>query len=265
MAHFLRDQKVENITITEELVTQVSNILETKIELMNKENDAAKKMLISYIIRFDNKGYRVFTLEDLLHHFHQGSKIDRIIFSLESSESITSSRAIGAFIELRLDSIEPNSSNLTVTSDENDWVDASFSSIHDVLINFKNRSYIFRSNWMHFSIQIVGVIFGFLLSLWAAVKISPNINIENSLIISFLFVILIFSNSWTYISQKINDLVHTTFPSLQFIRPNKDKTHWLMQTIIGGIIVAFTLYLLGSGFSYIGEVIGGLINTDLSK
>lgn len=169
MAYFLRDQQISNITVTEDLLTQVSAIFEGRWQQLNNSNNREqtpeKEMFISYIIRFDNKGYRVFTLDDLLKYFRQGNIIERILFTIESSESIRLSRSIGTVMELRLDKIDPNTCFLMVTADDGDWVDASFSAIYDVLVKFKNHNSFARSEWTRLGVQIIGVTLGFMLSL----------------------------------------------------------------------------------------------------
>jgi DNA-binding transcriptional MerR regulator len=92
-----------------------------------------KKYRRIFTIRFDGKGYRVYTLEDLLLHFQQAKEVERIIFSLETGQSILTNRNTGTVMELRLDQKNPNSCTVLVTSDDRDWVDASFAAIQDIL------------------------------------------------------------------------------------------------------------------------------------
>src|SRR5574341_1633629 len=97
-------------------------------------------------------------------------------------------------MELRLDNKEPNASILQVSSDHGDWVDASFAATKDVLSKARNRSAWMRGAWSQLAIQLGGVFAGFLVSLWAAVRMSPLIAIDNAFFITFLFVLLVFSN-----------------------------------------------------------------------
>lgn len=158
---------------------------------------------LTYIIRFDNKGYRVFSLEELLDYFRQADYVERILVTLESRASLQSSRNSGSLMELRLDYLEPKTCFLTVTSDARDWVDSSFSAAKEILGRHENWNGWARSAWTHLVIQILGVFVGFLISLWAASKISPNLSIDNAFLISFFLVLLIFSSLWTYINQSL--------------------------------------------------------------
>ncbi|MEK6771308.1 MAG: membrane domain protein, partial [Pseudomonadota bacterium] len=172
MAHYLRDERVTNLSINADNLAQLSAVFADRADALNakvpENDDSGKKAFLTYIIRFDNKGYRVFSLEDLLRYFRLAKEVERVLFTVETGESLRSNRLIGTYLELRVDEKDPNACFLAVTSDDKDWVDASFSAVQDVLIKCKNRNGWARSAWTHFGVQIVGVTFGFILSLWAA-------------------------------------------------------------------------------------------------
>jgi hypothetical protein len=58
-------------------------------------------------------------------------------------------------------------------------------------------------------------------------------------------VLLLFSNLWSQISQKLGGLAQRAFPIINFYRPRQDRLHWLYQAIVAGIVVGVTLYILG--------------------
>lgn len=266
MAHYLRDEQVTNLSINTDNLTQLSAVFADRANALNakitESDDTGKKAFLTYIMRFDNKGYRVFSLEDLLRYFCLAKEVERVIFTVETGESLQSNRTIGTYLELRLDEKEPNTCTLVVASDDQDWVDASFSAVQDVLIKCKNSNGWARSAWTHFGVQIVGVTLGFILSLWAAAKIAPRLAIENAFIFSFLFVLLIFSNSWTYLNQRVLYLFSSVFPNMKFYRPDKERLHWLMQAIIGGIVFAIVMYILGQVFIFILDILSGFMHKD---
>ena len=246
MARFLRDQIISNITVTKESVKEISDLFLGILDQYNINLDPQKTqnkiLYVSYIIRFDDKGYRVFFLEELLEYFHQGKKVGRIIFTIENLESLHSNRQFGTFVELRLDSFDPYSSNLMVSADEKHWVDSAFSAVKDVLKNFKNFNKFARSEWTRFLVQMIGVALGFFVSWWAASQISPSINIQNSFVICLLSAFLIFSNLWGYLNQQILKYINFQFPNIKFFRRDIDKTHWLKQGLvitIGGTLIIF--------------------------
>lgn len=263
MAHFLRDQHISNISITEENLIQLSALFSERREALNislsDEEMTDQRAFLTYIIRFDNKGYRVFSVDDLLKYFRLAKSVERILITVETVESLRSSRAIGTSLELRLDEKDPNTSFLTATSDDKDWVDASFSAVQETLAKYKNRNRWVRTAWTAFGVQLVGVILGFLLSLWAATKIAPKLTVESSFIFSFLFVLLIFSNTWTYLNQSFLLLLNAAFPNIKFLRRDKERLHWLLQAIVGGIVGAAVIYAIGQAAAFLLDLLANLV------
>lgn len=265
MAHYLRDEQITNISISADSLTQLSGIFVDRAANINADlspDDGLKKAFFTYIIRFDNKGYRVFSLEDLLRYFQLARKVERVLFTVETGESLSSNRQIGSYLELRLDEKDPNTCFLTVTSDDKDWVDASFSAVHDVLTKCKNKNGWARTALAQFGVQIFGVALGFILSLWAAAKIAPKLAIENSFLLTFLFILLIFSNAWTYLNRTILLVLNIVFPNVRFYRPDKQRLHWLMQTIVGGIVFAIVMYTLGQTSSFLIDTLSGFLRKE---
>lgn len=262
MAHFLRDQHVSNLSVSVENLTQIDAVFAERARAMNASlpEDSEYRLIRSYIIRFDNKGYRVFSLQELLQYFHQAREVERVIFSLDSGVALRTTRQLGAYLELVLDTKNSNSCLLTATADDKDWVDASFAAVYEIAMKCKNLNGWVRTQWTGLVVQIIGVTLGFVLSLWAAAKIAPTLSVENAFLIAFLFLLLIFSNTWGFISQKIVWLIDKLFPNIAFYRPGKDKLHWLMQAIVGGVVGAFVLFLLGLAFSFFVDVLGALVN-----
>lgn len=266
MSHYLRDEQISNITISADSLAQLSAVFTDRAITLNAgvavDDGESKKAFLTYIIRFDNKGYRVFTLEDLLRYFRLAKEVERVLFTVETGQSLQSNRQIGTYLELRLDEKDPNTCFLTVTSDDKDWVDASFSAVHDVLTKSKNKNGWVRTAWTQFGVQITGVTLGFILSMWAAAKIAPRLAIENSFVFAFLFVLLIFSNVWTYLNQRILWILNVAFPNLKFCRPDKERLHWLMQAVVGGIVFAIVMYVLSQAFSFLIDILSSFVRND---
>src|SRR5271157_4723270 len=117
MALALRDQRISNVSIDSDKLTQINAVLEDRVKTVNAlvPQNPDKKASLSYIIRFDNKGYRVSTLDDVLRYFHQAKEVERVIFNLDTGESTRTNRQIGTYLELRLDEKDPNACMITVT------------------------------------------------------------------------------------------------------------------------------------------------------
>lgn len=263
MAHFLRDQQIANVSITEENLIQLSGLFSERLDTLNGTLTDAdlpeRRAFLTYIIRFDNKGYRVFSVDDLLKYFRLAKSVERILLTLETGESIRSNRVTGTMMELRLDEKDPNSSFLTVTSNDKDWVDASFAVVDEGLAKYKNRNHWVRSAWTAFAVQLVGVTLGFLLSLWVADKISPKIAIDNAFVFAFMFALLIFSNTWTYLNQLFLRLLNSAFSNIKFLRRDKERLHWLLQAIVGGIVGAAVLYAIGQASAFLLDLLLTLV------
>ena len=261
MAQFLRDEYVKNVSISEDILIQLAESFESRAKhfIDAAKHDEKQQPFMTFILRFDNKGYKFFNINELLQSFRKAKNIERIIITIETAESLASYRNSGSYLELKLDGKNLDNSILHVSSDTSDWVDSSFSTIKDILDKSSTYYGIARSVWATLAIQLFGVIACFGLSFWAAEKISGNLSIDNSFIISFLFILLLFSNAWGYLNQALLKFIHQIFPNVKFHRPNKDKKNWLLQGVITGLAGALTLYILGSVFSYVGEFLNRIV------
>ncbi len=260
MAQFLRDAHLSNIKVTEDVLIQLAEVFASRakplMDFATAQNDDDKKPFLTFVIRFDEKGYRLFSLDDLLMHFRRANGVERIIITIETPISLRSNRLVGEHLEVRLDKLDDNNNYLSVTADDSDWVDASYSAVKDILNKHKTKNGWARSGWSTLTIQLLGVIAGFALSLWAASRISPYLSIENAFVITFFFALLIFSNAWTYINTLLLSGIRRVFPNIQFYRPDKDRINWLLQGVIIGVATAFMLYVFSEIFTFIGELLG---------
>ena len=263
MAHFLRDEVLKSLTIDEAVIRELDNALRASNANMPEnleQQGTGQPSIIHYVIRFDNKGYRVFSVEDLLKYFSKAKYVERVIFTAESETSIRTGRQVGSFIELALDCQDPSRCQLSVSSDNDYWVNSSFSNIKDILAGYRNRNGWARSVWSQLIIQLIAVFVTFLGSLWAAVAFSPRIPVENAFFLIFLFVFLVFSNLWGYLNQRLLALLDVVFPNMRFYRPNRDRLHWLLQNLIGGvvvlIVVSVILFFLNLLIDYFVTVFG---------
>jgi hypothetical protein len=267
VGRFLRDENVSNLSIDEEALTLISDELLARANVINEllpDKDKGHKQqqqqqIVTYIIRFDNKGYRLYQIDDVLKHYRVAQKVERIIVTMESIESIHSNRMTGTHLEVRFDVNNNGNCSVSVSAENSDWVESSYSTVSELLSKLKTKSGLIRNGWTPFLVQITGIIIGFILSLWAALQISPHLTIESAFVVSFLFAFLVFSNIWTYLNQQILNLVSYFFPNIRFERKGKEKLHWLAQTVIGGVVVAVALYFINLLFGYVGSVLGEFI------
>lgn len=269
MAVFVRDQSSSNLSIDVDNLTEINAVFTDRAEKLNstvpgsvdsgKLAYASKPVFFHYMIRFDNRGYRVFSFADLLRYFRQAKKVERVFFTVEDGQSVSSNRTVGTCLELRLDTQGANSCYLLATSDDKDWMDASFSAVQEIIDKCKNKHGWVRTAWTLLVVQIFGVLFGFFIGIWLALKISAHLVIENAFAISFLFVLLLFSNIWVYINQRLLLYINVLLPSLKFYRSDKDRMHWLIKKIIGAIVVAIIFLILTLLFSHFVNILGGFV------
>ncbi len=261
MAKYLRDEHLKDLTITEQTLDQINDFLiereiSTNEKLESEGAEDTELLLLNYIIRFDNRGFKPNEYSELKKYYAQANKVERIIFTLDSTVSVNSNRLHGTHYEVRIDSQDPNNTSIQVSSDDGDAVDSVFCGLLEIINKAKNRNNFVRNTWSQLIVQIFGVVTGFVLSLIAGIQAAPHIKIENSFVITFLFAFLIFSNAWGFINQQILRLLEFSFPNVKFTRAGKSSFHWLAQTIVGGIIVAFTLFIIGGAFDWVGSVLG---------
>ena len=101
MGHYLRDELISNITVTEDLINQLVEILNVRSAALQRvmlEGEGDNLPLLLITIRFDGRGYRVFTKEDLLRYFHRAKDIERLIIAIESPHQQIGWRVFGGKI-----------------------------------------------------------------------------------------------------------------------------------------------------------------------
>jgi hypothetical protein len=264
MAQFLRDERLQNLTITEDSLNELQRVFVAQSLTIPDppvvETPKPLPFVLSYIIRFDSKGYQIFSFQELLQYFRQAKEVERVLFTLESDISLRTKRAVGSVMELRLDRGDPNLCIVSVTSDNSPWVDASFRAAEEVLSESKNRNAWVRNNWTALVIQFLGVVIGFFFSLWGGTKIAPYLSIENDFLISFFLALLLFSNLWVYLNQLLHVWLNREFPNIKFYRPDRDKKHWLTRSIIVTIVGAIIVYVASWVFLYVGRIVGSFIS-----
>ena len=174
-----------------------------------------------------------------MRYFEDARRVERFIFTVDSIRGMTGNRLFGKSIDLRFDATDQNNCKLVVQDDDNNWVDAVFCRLNERIMRYKNINGIVRNRWVPFSIQIIGVIVGFLLSLWIAIQIAPKVAIDNALAFCFIIAFLLFSNTWTVIFEMALRFINYFWPNIAF-KPN-GALHWLIQALISTALVGILL------------------------
>lgn len=268
MARFLRDIRISNVNVTEQLLQLINELLLERCRVTNVAIDrldaspdqkADQKLMLSYVIRFDNRGYRLHDPAEALRYYKQASEVERVILTADSAHSERTARQYGTFFEVRLDAKDPNNCYIQASADDGDAVDSVYNGLLEIIGKGKNKNGWVRNTWSHLLVQVFGVAAGFVLSLIAALKASPSLKIENAFVLTFLFAFLIFSNAWGFINQQILRLLNYAFPNVRFIREGKDAVHWLVQALVGGVLVALFLLIFSELMAWIGSVLGAYV------
>jgi len=106
MGNFLRDEYIRNVTFDEDALQIISEYFIERASHLNRGHQTSEEKdhaFVTYIIRFDNKGYRFTSFGDVRKFYVQAKEVERVILSLKSIESLRSNRLFGTYMELRLD------------------------------------------------------------------------------------------------------------------------------------------------------------------
>lgn len=254
MSKFLRDEFLTNITISEQLLIEIKKEI-VKIaekENKNKVNEMKEKNLfITYTIRFDNQGFRMYGFEEAIEYYKKACIVERFLFNLNSGKSLSTNGLFGKSISLWFDSKEPINCQLVVQDDDKDWTDSIFIKIKEILKKYKNKNHVFRNKWIPFILQLLGIMVVFLTSYWVSVQIAPKLTIENALAFIFLISLILFSNVWSFVFNFIIKYIYDLYPNLSFKekeRFNGIKRFFNLVCVSLLVLIIFQLAINIGGF-----------------
>lgn len=263
MSQYLRDESLRNLSLSEEALRKINEDL---LEVVKQANESLKKqykdeeltkrlLIISYIIRFDGRGFRLFEFEKIMRYFQDAKKVERFIFILDSIGSIN--RITGKSIDLNFDALDAIKCQLIVQDDDNNWVDAVFCKLKERISRYKNKNFIIQNRLVPFIVQLLGVIAGFIISLWIAIKLSSKLTIDNSLAFTFVIAFLLFSNVWTLLYEGIIRILNYAWPNISF--KERGGLHWLLKALISSAFVSIFFLILSRLLLYIGSFVKNIL------
>lgn len=259
---YLRDRTYTGITVDERLLRQIYEVITAQAAVAPQAlaiPATAVGGMHHVVIRFDNCGFRVWSIDELLGHYHSADRVERLAFVVESSQAVATQRGSGSYAELRLDVHEGNISHLVVASDDLVWVNNTFNAIFVALQRAKNHNRVARWPIVGQALQIVGLVLGFLVSLWAAGRMAPSLAIENAFIYCFIFAFVFTSILWSAITNLLNTWLRQLFPQVRFVTKKSHSSKWLMQALLGAFVVAILGLAADSTWKWIAEFATGLI------
>lgn len=230
MALYLRDQLLKNLSIDINDVERLYKAFERR-QLGDLD--------FVCIIRFDNKGHKINSLDEILEKYGQASKVERLVLTLASRDALPEH---ATKIELWLDIMNDKISYLNVQADDYDLVESTYNEIVDLLKKSKSKiNSVIRTPLTSLIIQIAGVVIMFLISLAVADVMKARLKIEESFTLSFLFTLIVLSNFWGYFNNWLITLIFNTRTNVQF---KKEKNDDMLVRSLVWISSAIGAYLL---------------------
>jgi hypothetical protein len=263
MAQYLKEKHYQGLTVNEELLRKLFAIVgQQRASIPAASGTGTTPGGIPHaVIRFDGNGFRVFTVEELLSYFQAARDVEHVVFVLDSTEALQSSRGIGSFVDVRLNARLGMKNSVLVASDDLNWTNSIFAALTSQLDGVRNRNDLAHGATAAFLIQTIGLFLGFVFSLWAAGKLAPSLAIEHSFIYSFLFILLVFSNSWSLIQNAVRSILALAFPNVRFISRSSSRFSWLWQALIGSAVIAIAAWFLKLLWDLFAGVLTQLIKT----
>lgn len=263
MANFLRDTFIRNRAFKESTVESIYRVFEEAahglIPIVDPQGTQEERVSFSVVIRFDQRGYRVWNVGDLMRYFREAKSVERLSFEIDTTTSFRTGRSTGAHCTLQVDVNEANRCLVQVASDDRSWVEKVYADLSALVDQNKTVSALVRTPATLWLIQIAGVSLGILLCIWLARLASPALKVDNPFLIAFLVALLIFSNTWTFLLQFINWVVGKAFPNVMLLRKDEERLHWAWQAVVGVAIAAAVAKVLAATYDLIEVALRGLL------
>lgn len=258
MANYSRRKLIDSLSISSGTLSELCDAFDNSFNnLKNRYSNNNLIFLVEYAIVFDGEERRCNKSSDLISIYNRAKKVESISLSIASKNE---QKEFVDYMSLFLDSKNNSRCLFSAYSDIHDWLDSCWFITSNIISKHRNKNYLIRTEFTNFLIQIVMVVFGFVLSLWAASKIEKNIAIDNSFEFSFLFIFIVFSNVWTYASRIILFILNFLFPNIKFFCGGKDDFHWTVKLLITTIVGAVFLYFANACVSFVSEIFSSMIN-----
>ena len=220
MSEYLRDESLRNLNMSKSALDELNSSL---IKIRDGENvkignnsSSQQFITMTYIIRFDQKGFKLYEYNKAMEYFNSAKEIERFIFQLDSDEHSKTYKLKGKGVEIKFDSKVPGNCSLTVQDSQQGWVDSTFLTLQEVIKKYNNGNKLMRSTFVVLSIQVLGVLIGILFSLWVASKVSHRLSTPYPYGLTFIITLLIYSNIWGYLYLVLLKCVNAFWPNISF-------------------------------------------------
>lgn len=247
MPSYIRDLMVRNVVLDDDAIQELNATILRRVNALNSSTQDPERQLSQiYVVRFDGRGYRTFSVDEAWSYYKSATRVERVILQAESRTGLNTNHMFGEQIEVRLDTDSQGSSHILVGGDSKDWVETTFSELETVVRRSRSLpTAIIRTQWTALVLQLLGVFAGVLLCLWLATATAPFLkDVEYPRALAFAFWFLVYSNLWTYLQQQAMRGIGMLFLSVRFSRKGE---HWglaIFRKAIEATGVAFALWVL---------------------
>ena len=237
MSDYLKDSFIPYLTIDTVALDSINDDLLTIVNEISSlpENEQLKSN--SYTLRYDGMGIVRKDYSEIKRCFETGKNIERINFDFSSIKNLSEYK--GKRVQILLDAEDGSRCYLSVSDDDEKWVDNVYKRLSTRLEKYKNHNGISRNLFTELLIQLFGVIAGFSFCIIAASLLSPTLKVQYSFFVLFIGFFLIFSNLWTYILILLGKLRDKYWPITSFKKKPLGK--------IGQIVLSLIITLLLTG------------------
>lgn len=266
MPSFIRDVAVRNVVINDEAIQELNTIVLQRVAAHNVSTpDAERRLTPSYVVRFDNRGYRTFSADEAWTYYKTAATVERVIFEVVGPMGLKTNHMVGEQIEIRLDSVGEANSRIMVGGDSKDWVEATFIALEAVLARRRHvATAVVRTQWMALVLQLIGVVAGVLLCMWLATLSAPYLKeVEYPRAVAFAFWFLVYSNLWAFIQQRALAGIGTLFPNVRFSREGEHWTQVWLRRGLEAMGIAIFLWALGWLTKWAAAVIAPFVTTSM--
>ena len=190
MSDYLKDSFIRYLTIDTDALDSINGDLQAIVNETSSlaENEPLESNL--YTLRYDGMGIVRKDYTEIKRCFETGKTIDRVNFDFSSHKNISESK--GKRIRILLDAADELNCYLSVSDDDEKWVDNVFKRLSTRLAQYKNHNGISRNPFTELFIQLFGVIAGFSFCIIAASLFSPTLKVQHSFFVLFIGSFLIF-------------------------------------------------------------------------
>lgn len=266
MPSFIRDVIVSNVVMSDDAIQELNAAFLQRVAAHNASTqDMERQLTPTYVVRFDNRGYRTFSAEEAWSYYTSANTVERLVLQAECNIGISTNHRVGEQVEIKLDSDRQATSHIIVGGESKDWVEATFTALEAVLVRRKNvATAVVRTQWMALVVQLIGVSVGLLLCLWLATLSAPYLkDVEYPRALSFAFWFLVYSNLWIYIQQRTLAGIEMLFPNVRFSRKGEHWTQVLLRKGFELAGVALSLWVLGWLTKWAASVIAPFVTTSI--